>query len=61
MDSQLIATVAVVDVGAKIAVAARDIGILQPSVQDHLHGRTLKRKKGRQGVLSMEEESTLVK
>ena len=60
-DSQLAAAVAAVDGGSKIATAARDAGIPQLSLKDHLYGRTLKRKKGRQGVLNAEEESTLVK
>ena len=46
-DSQLAAAVAAVDRGSKIAVAARDAGIPQSSLRDHLYGRTLKRKKGR--------------
>ena len=60
-DSQLATAVAVVDEGSKIAAAARDAGILQSSLRDHLYGRTLKQKKGRQGVLNEEEESALVK
>ena len=61
IDFQLAAVVVAVDGGSKIAVAARDAGILQSSLRDYLYGRTLKRKKGRQGVLNEEEESTLVK
>ena len=60
-DSQLATAVAAVDAGSKIAAAARDAGIPQSSLRDHLYGRTLKRKKGRQGVLNEEEESALVK
>ena len=52
---------AAVDRGSKIAAAARDAGIPQSSLRDHLYGRTLKRKKGRQGVLHDQEESALVK
>lgn len=39
---------------------ARDFGIPASSLRDHVYGKTTQRKKGRQGVLSEEEESNLV-
>ena len=60
-DQQLAATVAAIDVGCQLATAARDFGILATSLRDHFHGSTLKRKRGRQGVLIVEEESALVR
>ena len=56
-DNQLAAVVA----GCKLAIAARNMGIPATSLRDHIYGRTIKRKKGQQGVLSVEEESALVK
>ena len=49
------------DAGCGLATAARNMGILATSLRDHIYGRTIKRKKGRQEVLSVEEESALVK
>ena len=60
-DNQLAATVAAVDAGCGLATAARNMEIPATSLRDHIYGRTIKRKKGRQGVLSVEEESALVK
>ena len=60
-NEQLAATVAAVDAGCQIASAAKAIGIPTTSLRDHLYGKTMKRKKGRQGVLTVEEETTLVK
>ena len=57
----LAAAVATIDVGYPIAAAARDIGVLASFLRDHICGRTMKWKKGRQGVLTVEEESVLVK
>jgi len=47
--------------GCHIATTARDIGIPTLSLKDHIHGQTIKRKKGQQGVLIIEEESAFVK
>jgi len=51
----------VVDAGCHIAAASRDIGILASSLRDHIHRQTIKRKKGQQGILIVEEEAVLVK
>jgi hypothetical protein len=45
--------------GAAICTAARHYQILASSLQDHLYGTTMGRKKGRQDVLSMTEEVEL--
>ena len=55
------AAVAAVDAGCPLATAAKDFGIPATSLRDHFYGRTLKRKKGRQGVLTVEEEIALVR
>ena len=60
-DNQLAVVVAAVDAGCGLATTARNMGIPATSLRDHIYGRTIKRKKGRQGVLSVEEESALVK
>ena len=48
------------DAGCGLATAARNMGIPATSLRDHIYRRTIKRKKGRQGILSV-EESALVK
>lgn len=60
-DAQLAAAVAAFDAGCHIATAAKDICIPASSLRDHIYGKTMKRKKGRQGVLTVEEETSLVK
>ena len=52
--------VAAVDAGCLLASAAKDFGIPTMSLRDHFYGRKLKRKKRRQGVLTVEEETALV-
>ena len=56
----MVAAVAAVDAGCYIASVARDIGIPASSLRDYIYGRTMKKKKGRQGVLAVKEESVLV-
>jgi len=53
--------IAVVEVDSTIAIAVRVYGIPPSFLCDHIHGRTTQRKKGRQGVLTLEEETGLVK
>ena len=60
-NEQLVAAVGVVDASCQIVSATKAIGILGTSLRDHLYGKTMKRKKGRQGVLIVEEETALVK
>lgn len=60
-DGQLQAAIAAIDSGAKLKAVARDYSIPASSLRDHIYGKTLKRKKGRQGVLSVEEDEQLVK
>ena len=59
-DQQLAIAVATIDTGCSLASAAKDFGIPATSFRDHFYGRTLKRKKGRQGVLTVEEETALL-
>jgi hypothetical protein len=54
------ATLAAVDVGESIRSAGRCFGIPPTSLRDHIYGRSLERKRGRQGVLSNKEEAELV-
>jgi len=49
-----------VEEGSKIATIGRAFGIPASSLRDHIQRRTLQRKKGRQGVLTVQEEATLV-
>lgn len=60
-DAQLSTVVAAVESGSAMATVLRAFGIPASSLRDHLYGRTMQRKKGRQGVLSEEEEGALVK
>jgi len=60
-ESNLASAVAAVEAGTAVATTSRAFGIPASSLRDHLQGRTTQRKKGRQGVLSEEEEATLVK
>ena len=59
-DSQLQAAIAAIDAGNRISTVARDFDIPASSLRDHINGRTLQRKKGRQGVLTVEEETALL-
>ena len=45
--------------GGRLRTVARHYGIPASSLRDHLYGRTLTRKRGRQGVLTSEEEASL--
>jgi hypothetical protein len=49
-----------VDLGGQIHTIAKLYGIPPFSLVDHINGRTLTRKRGREGVLSVTEESQLV-
>ena len=60
-DEQLVAVVAAVDAGCQLASTTRAIGIPATSLKDHVHGKTIKRNNRRQGVLTVEEETALVK
>jgi hypothetical protein len=54
------ATLAAVDVGESIRSAGRCFGIPPTSLRDHIYGRSLGRKRSRQGVLNNKEEAELV-
>ena len=49
-----------VEVGESIRSAARFFGIPPTSLRDHLYGRSVGRKRDKQGVLSACEEAELV-
>ena len=49
------------DDGAPIKTVARHYGIPTTSLRDHVTGKTISRKRGKSGVLSLEEENELVK
>jgi hypothetical protein len=55
-DSALEAAVHAVDVGESIRGASKCFGIPPTSLRDHIYGRSLGRKRGRQGVLRKHEE-----
>jgi hypothetical protein len=59
-DTALEAAVQAVDAGESIRGASRCFGILPTSLRDHIYGRSLGRKRGRQGVLCKHEEDQLV-
>lgn len=59
-DDTLAAAIAAVDAGGKLRTVGRDFGIPASSLRDHVHGKILQRKKGRQGVLTAKEETDLV-
>ena len=59
-DQQLAVAIATADAGCLLVTAAKDFRIPVMSLRDHFYERTLKWKKGRQGVLTVEEESALV-
>lgn len=48
-----------VERGGRLRTVARHYGIPASSLHDHFYGRTLTRKRGRQGVLTVEEEGDL--
>jgi len=56
-DTQLIEAV---DASSQLTIATKTFGIPPSSLQDHFNGRTVQRKKRRQGVLKKDEEATLV-
>jgi hypothetical protein len=56
-DTTLDATMQAVDSGESIRGAARSFGIPPISFRDHIYGRSLGRKRGRQGVLRKNEET----
>jgi hypothetical protein len=58
-NAQLSAAIQDVERGAAIRTAARVHQIPASSLRDHLYGTTTKRKRGRQGVLSQAEETSL--
>ena len=58
--ASLKSTIRVVDNGYKLREVAQHFDIPVSSLSDHVNGRTLSRKPGPGGVLSMEEESLLV-
>lgn len=51
---------AVTDQGMEVRKAARTFGIPVSSLRDHLYGKTVKRKRGKQPVLKEDEETKLV-
>ena len=59
-DAQLVKAIAAVDARSNITTVARVFGIPPSSLRDHMNGRTVQRNKGRQGVLTKDEESALV-
>jgi hypothetical protein len=59
-DSTLESAKNVVDIGGQIRTVAKLYGIPTSSLADHVNGRTLTRKRGRESVLSAAEEAQLV-
>ena len=49
-----------VDDGAPIKTMARHYGIPTTSLRDHVIGKTISRKRGKSGVLLLEEKNELV-
>ena len=48
-----------VERGGRVRTIARHYGIPPSSFRDHMYGRTVGRKRGRQGVLTVQEEEEL--
>jgi hypothetical protein len=59
-DSALQAVLEAVDAGESIRSTSRCFGIPPTSLRDHIYGRSIGRKRGRQGVLTAAEELELV-
>jgi hypothetical protein len=59
-DAALQAALRAVDAGGKVRAVARYFDIPHSSLSDHVHGKTLTRKKGRAGVLTVQEEEELL-
>jgi hypothetical protein len=59
-DEQLAAAMRAVDLGEKVQQVARLFDIVASSLFDHINGKTLTRKRGQGGVLSVSEEEELV-
>jgi hypothetical protein len=60
LDSALEAALEAVDAGESIRSASRLFGIPATSLRDHMYGRTVGRKRGRQGFFTAPEEAELV-
>jgi hypothetical protein len=59
-DEMLVTTMHAVDSGSALCTVARHFDIPATSLRDHIYGRSLGRKRGRQGTLSIQEENDLV-